>query len=285
VTNGAIERSLPVSIRRIIELIRRNPRAVRDALILVGLGRAFWYYVVQGVDPISALAVDARAYWRIDLAHPYAESGVGVVSTFLYSPAFAQALAPFSVLPFPVFFAMWTAMLVGILVWLVRPWPWALLILALPISFEIIVGQVHLLIAASLVIAFRHPAAHVVGVFTKVTPVLAVLWHPLRGEWRSFVVTIATIAAVFAVSFALSPSAWIDWVHLLTASTSSGEALWIRVGVGIGLMITGARTGRRWLVPVAVWIALPVVWVESWVILLAVIRLRDVEDGQPKGAV
>ena len=43
------------------------------------------------------------------------------------------------------------------------------------------------------------------------------------------------------------------------------------------LVVFGARTGRRWLVPVAVWLSLPVVWVNSWVILLATIRLREPE--------
>jgi hypothetical protein len=267
---------MPEPFRRTFDTMRRNPRPIRDALIVVGLARAFWYYVVQGIDPMHGLGVDARAYWGIDLAHPYTASAVGATSTYLYSPAFAQVLAPFAALPFPVFFALWTALLVGTLIWLVRPWPWALLIFALPVSFELLVGQVHLLIAASLVLAFRHPAAHVVGVFTKITPGIAVLWHPLRREWRAFAIVCLAIGAVFAVSFALSPSAWIDWFQFLTSSTGRGELLWVRIVAGIGLVVLGALTDRRWLVPVAVWIALPVVWIESWVILLAVIRLHPV---------
>jgi len=43
--------------------------------------------------------------------------------------------------------------------------------------------------------------------------------------------------------------------------------------LGALLVIFGAATGRAWLVPVAVWIALPVVWINAWVILLASIRL------------
>ena len=46
-----------------------------------------------------------------------------------------------------------------------------------------------------------------------------------------------------------------------------------RVALGALLVIFGAATGRAWLVPVAVWIALPVVWINAWVILLASIRL------------
>ncbi len=80
-------------------------------------------------------------------------------------------------------------------------------------------------------------------------------------------------AAIVAVSFLLTPSAWFDWYTFLTSSTERGEALFLRVGVGIVLMVLAALSGRRWLVPVAIWIALPVVWIESWVILLAIIRL------------
>ena len=277
---------MPAPFRRTFELMRRNPRPIRDALVIVGLARAFWYYAVQGIDPIHGLGVDARAYWQVDLAHPYAQSGVGVLSTYLYSPAFAQVLAPFSALPFALFFALWTAMLVAILIWLVRPWPWALLIFALPISMELLVGQVHLLIAASLVVAFTSPraaapVAHVVGVFTKITPGVALLWYPLRREWRAFTVACVAIATVFAVSFALSPSAWVDWFTFLTSSTGRGEALWLRIAAAVALVAIGAFTDRRWLVPVAVWIALPVVWIESWVILLAVIRLHPATAPMP----
>jgi hypothetical protein len=50
-----------------------------------------------------------------------------------------------------------------------------------------------------------------------------------------------------------------------------------RVVIACLLVVFGARTGRRWLVPVAVWLSLPVVWVNSWVILPATIRLREPE--------
>jgi len=47
----------------------------------------------------------------------------------------------------------------------------------------------------------------------------------------------------------------------------------------------GALTGRRWLVPIAVWIAQPNVIINSWVILLATIRMRDRESrGAPTAA-
>ena len=54
-----------------------------------------------------------------------------------------------------MFDALWTVLLVATLGWLVRPWPWAVLILVLPISYELFVGNVHFLIAAAIVLGFR----------------------------------------------------------------------------------------------------------------------------------
>jgi hypothetical protein len=253
---------------------RRHTRTLRDALVVIGIARAVWYFVVQGVHPWEFLGIDARAYWAVDLAHPYANSGVGDHSTYLYSPAFAQALAPFALLPFEAFFALWTVAAVAVLIWLVRPWPWALGILALPILYELAVGQVHLFIAAAIVIGFRYPAAWALPILTKITPGIGLLWFPIRREWRALAIGVGTTAAIVAVSFVLSPSAWFEWIAFLTASTGRGDSLYLRIAAGIALVAFGALTDRKWLVPVAVWVALPVVWVESWVILLAIIRLR-----------
>ncbi len=276
---------------RMRRLSRRIGRPLRDALVIIGLARAILYFggpfsimgteVGQGIHPWEFLGVDARAYWSVDLAHPYASSGVGVLSTYLYSPAFAQILAPFSLIPFEAFYALWTVMLVGIVLWLVRPWPWALAIFALPILYELAVGQVHLLIAAAIVVGFARPAAWALPILTKLTPSIGLLWFAVRQEWRGLAEAVGVTLAIVAVSFVLSPSAWFDWFAFLTSSTQRGEALFLRVGVGVVIMVLAALSGRRWLVPVAVWIALPVVWIESWVILLAIIRLGRTTTPMP----
>ncbi|HLY12725.1 MAG TPA: glycosyltransferase family 87 protein [Candidatus Limnocylindrales bacterium] len=254
----------------------RNRRTIRDALIVIGLARAAFYYIVQGIHPWTYIGTDARAYWQINLAHPYLSSGVGDLSTYLYSPAFAQVMAPFSLLPWPVYDALWTVLLVGILAWLVKPWPWALLILFLPISYELFVGNVHFLIAAALVVGLSRPGALALPILTKITPGISWLWFLVRREWRNLAISMAVTGAIVAVSFVLQPGAWSDWIAFLLASTGRGDALIPRIALGIVLVLFGAATGRAWLVPVAVWIALPVVWINAWVILLASIRLyRD----------
>ena len=256
-------------------LLRRNRRALRDALILIGLIRAAVYYVVQGIHPWTFVGIDARAYWRVDLAHPYASSGVGEHSTYLYSPAFAQFLAPLYVLPFEVFFLLWTVASIAVLYWLVRPWPWALLILILPWTYELFVGQVHLFIAAAIVLGFRWPSLWAFNILTKVTPGIGLLWFLARREWRPLAIALGTTVAIVAVSFALAPTAWFDWYAFLRGSTGSGELLYPRLAAAAAIVVAGALTGRRWAIPVAVWLAMPVVWIESWVILLAIIRLRE----------
>jgi hypothetical protein len=256
--------------------IPRLRRPLRDALILVGLGRAAYYFFVQGIRPWEQyLGVDARAYWGIDLAHPYIDSVPGGISAYLYSPAFAQLMAPVSLLPFPVFFALWTAMSLAICAWLLRPWPWAAPMLALPIIYELSVGNIHFLMAAAIVVSFRYPPVWALFVLTKITPGVGALWFAFRGQWRSFAIAVGSTAAIVGVSFLLQPAAWQDWYAFLTAGTATAEVLPLRLGLAAVLLVLGARRGWRWVIPIAVWISLPAVYVNSWVILLAVIRLRD----------
>jgi hypothetical protein len=253
----------------------RFRRPVRDALVIVGIGRALWYFFVQGIRPWEFPGVDARAYWQVDLAHPYVGSSVGGISAFLYSPAFAQAFAPFGALPFAVFFGLWAVVSLAILGWLIRPWPWVLPILALPIIYEVCVGNVNFLLAAAIVLGFRAPPLWAFPFLTKITLGVGVVWFAVRREWRSLALAVGSTALLVAVSFVLAPAAWADWIAFLAASSDRSQALPERLAVAIVLTAFGASTGRRWLVPIAVWIAQPNIIINSWVILLAVIPLRE----------
>jgi hypothetical protein len=248
---------------------------VRDALVIVGLLRAFVFFFVQGEQPWTFWGVDARAYWRIDLAHPYTDSAVGELSNYLYSPAFAQLLAPLSVLPFELFFALWFVVSFAILVWLVKPWPWIVPMLLLPIVYELCVGNIHFLLALVFTLVLRAPGLWAFPLLTKITPAVGGLWHVVRGEWRAVAVAAGATAVVVGVSFVINPSAWIEWLTFLAMQRGQSELLLPRVLLAAALVMWGARTGRPWTIAVAGWLALPVVWVNAWVILLAVVRLRD----------
>lgn len=255
--------------------LARYGRPVRDALVIVGIARALWYFFGQDIRPWEFLGIDTRAYWQVDLVHPYTEAAVGGISSFLYSPAFALATAPFGALPFEAFYAIWLMVSMVILAWLVRPWPWVLGILALPIIYELCVGNVNFLVAAAIVFGFRVPSLWALPVLTKVTLGVGLLWFPVRREWRSLAIALGTIAAAVAISFALYPTAWFDWITFLTSSSGRSEFLAPRLAGAAALVAWGALTGRYWMVPVAVWIAQPNVIINSWVILLAIVRLRD----------
>ncbi len=260
-------------IDRLREAWPRYCRPVRDALVIVGLLRAFVFFFVQGEQPWTFWGVDARAYWRVDLAHPYADSAVGELSNYLYSPAFAQLLAPFSALPFEVFFVLWTAVSVVLLVWLVKPWPWIVPMLLLPIVYELCVGNIHFLLAAAFVVVLRAPAVWALPLLTKITPGVGIVWHVVRRQWRALAIALGTTGAIVAVSFALNPSAWIDWVTFLATQRGQSELLVPRVIAAAALVVWGARTHNPWTIAVAGWLALPVIWINAWVILLGVIRL------------
>jgi hypothetical protein len=51
-------------------------------------------------------------------------------------------------------------------------------------------------------------------------------------------------------------------------------SLWLRIAGAALLVIWGARTDRRWVVPVATCIAMPVFWITTPAILAALPRLR-----------
>ncbi len=138
---GQADGGIPVERRASLRLrLPALQRPLRDALILVGVGRALYYFFVRGIQPWTLWGLDSRAYRRVDPAHPYLSSAPGAVSTYLYSPALTQVLA-------------------------------------------------------------------------------------------------------------------------------------LRFAAAVAIVLAGARTGRAWAVAVAVWLALPVSWVNSWVVLLGCIRL------------
>ena len=147
-----------------------------------------------------------------------------------------RLLAPFALLPFDWFFALWTVAAVGVLIWLVRPWPWALGILALPILYELAVGQVHLFIAAAIVVGFRYPAAWALPILTKITPGIALLWFPIRREWRALAIAVGTTLAIVPCHSSSRPSAWFEWITFLTSSTGRGDSLYLRIATGIALV-------------------------------------------------
>ncbi len=244
-----------------------------------------WLMLIVPATPgfKSIVGFDSFAYWNVDPFHPYLEP-LGGLDSFTYSPAFAQAAAPFHFLPFGLFYALWASFLVVNFVWLTRRMALVWLIF-LPIPLELYHGNVHILLATICVLGFEYPALWSIGILTKVTPGIALLWFAVRREWRSLAWALGATVAIAAVSFVVAPGAWFDWIKFLTTSQETGAGpndwysflfppLWLRVAAAAALIVWGARTDRRWVVPVATCIAMPVFWITTPAILVAIPRLR-----------
>ena len=141
-------------------------RLLRDGFVILAV--VFVGLRLFAIKP-WADSVDAYAYWTTRDGVFYDAATTGRIGSYLYSPAFAQLLAPLTWLPIAVFTALWTALNSATLWFLLRRWALPSL-LFLPIAFEVISGNVHLLYAAAIVVGFRWPAAWALMFLTKVTP-------------------------------------------------------------------------------------------------------------------
>ncbi len=113
------------------------------------------------------------------------------------------------------------------------------------------------------------------------TPGLGLLWFGVRREWLQLAIAFAATAAVIAVTALVTPGLWADWFALLTSSTGSSTVpgsipvpLVLRLPVAALVIVHAARTGQRWLLPVGVLLAMPVIWWGSLAILTAAVALR-----------
>ena len=258
------------------------------------LAAVMWVLVLVWSDPsVQATAVwngrpvtaqDARSYWGFNYADLYAGrtdwNGIGA---YPYSPVFAQLLFPLNLLPWPLFVAVWTAILIAAGWFLTGP-DYFLLGLVVG-AMEIAGGNISLLLALAIVKGFRHPWTWSLVLLTKITPGVGLLWFVVRREWRQLAIALGATAALAAVSFVLMPQAWRDWVDLLRANTGKGGTwaaipipLLVRGPIGVLLIVWGARRNQRWTVPVGAMLALPALWYGSLSILLAVIPLTTREE-------
>jgi hypothetical protein len=267
-----------------------------DPRFAVGLALAavMWIAVVALSDPTIDVkepfsgswvtAQDARSYYGFDYADIYAgRTNWNTIGAYPYSPAFAQLVWPLNLLPWPLFVAAWT----GILLWaayrLTGPRLfWLGLIVA---AMEIAGGNVSLLLTLAIVEGFRRPWTWAFVLLTKILPGVGLLWFAIRREWRSLAIALGATAAVVIVSFLVVPRAWFDWVSLLLANTGKSGTwaaipipLLVRGPIGVALIAWGALRNQRWTVPVGAMLCLPALWYGSLTMLLGVIPLTTPEE-------
>jgi hypothetical protein len=262
-----------------------TPTYLRSVVRVWGLLVAIGLVIVMTAlaDPFEPEGMgpgqDARAYWAAPLDAPYVPGSVGRESAYLYSPAFLVAMSPLRALPWPLFVAAWTVILLAVLYWLARPLLFLpLLVLTLP---EIWGGNITILLAAAIVVGLSRPAAWAFPLLTKVTPGVGVLWFAFRGQWSRLAAALLATAAIIGVTAIVTPGLWAEWMSLLASSTGSSTVpgsvpvpLMLRLPAAVLVIAWAARTDRAWLLPVGVLLAMPVIWWGSLAILIATVALR-----------
>ncbi|MGZ6311851.1 MAG: glycosyltransferase family 87 protein [Candidatus Limnocylindrales bacterium] len=253
---------------------------LRVVLVVLALAVVLAVFVIEG-QKIASFGFDARSYWGFPRADPYAGSasanGLGV---FRYAPAFLPLLSLFSLLDWSSFSFLWFCLLAGTYFWLAGRW-WLLALAFAPIAYELYMGNVHLLLAAAIVLGFRYPATWAFVLLTKVTPGVGLLWFAVRREWGSLLVALGVTGAIVGAGLLLAPGTWQAWFASLAGTAEATGPnhvplpLPVRLAGAALIVIWGARTDRRWTVVVAATLGLPTLWDHGWSMLIGVVPLVD----------
>jgi hypothetical protein len=175
---------------------------------------------------------DALGYWITPISDPYRVPWGGFPA-FPYSPAAVLApLWPIQHIPLAVWLAWWMALNVGIVVWLIGPLAAAVLMLGPtvgdswnPLLSGLWWGNIPFLMVAAVVLLRRVPAVGAFLVLTKVTPGVTLAWFAVRRQWREFAIAVGTTLGIAAISFAIVPNLWTQWLALMVSQPSPDLAL------------------------------------------------------------
>jgi len=232
---------------------------------------------------------DSRGYWNAwenglyDI--PWLTDGA-----YVYSPAFAQVTWPLAQLPWPVWAVTWTLGSIALLFWMRVPY----LLAFPPVLDDLLRGNVHIFMAAAIVIGMRYPISWVLMLLTKVTPGIGLLWFAVRREWRSLAIATVGTGIIVGASYLLAPGLWHEWVALLIGNAGATSGVQViplplaaRLAIAAVIIAFAARTDRAWLLPIGVALAMPNVWPSTLAILAACIPLARWRSASqsPMGAV
>jgi hypothetical protein len=287
----AVERLLPERARRLLEAtleFARRPM-VRRAVLVLALLLAVAVYIRQISDIFQG---DAYIYWSVvHRDYIYITALSAGPQGYLYSPAFIQALWPLASIPWEPFYAIWLAAYMATLLLICRPWlslailPWVFVtfgvaLLAIP-RHSIASGNIYLYMGLAVVAGFRWPSAYAFLLLTKVTPGIALLWFAVRREWRNLAIALGTTAAIVAVSFVIAPNLWFDWYTVLKNNSTYPEPTFAihilplipRLVIAAVMVVVAAHYDARWVLPIAVVVAMPYIGDTALIILVCVAPL------------
>ena len=233
-------------------------------------------------SPWTPSVLDMHTYWATRDGFSY-QGDPYTIGAYLYAPVFAQLVAPLTALPWPWFAAVWTAAIGATYIWLVGRWAFPLLLTG-AVALELYLGQIDIFLAAAVVIGFRYPVVWAFPLLTKIAPGIGLLWFLFRREWRNLALALAATVGIAAVSALLMPELWRSWYELLYRTVFERQAVdgaylaipvWLRLPIAVAVIFWGARTDRHWAVPIAVLLAMPILWMNVFTLLLAIVPLRE----------
>jgi Glycosyltransferase family 87 len=279
---------------------RRYPPIALVVLAVIGLTIIF--VVAQRS---WAGSQDEHAYWlgaqRLLNSQPlYDPSATSVTPyAYWYPPPLAQALIPVAaLLPSRAFDIGWIGLQLICLLWIARwrPLVALALIVFLPIAVELSYSNVHLVLAALIVLGLRRwPWAFAIGAAIKLAPGLGILYLLLRRRWRDAGIAIAVGLAILVISVAIGPSAWSGFIATVQARGPGDISgllpipYFVRLIVAVAVTVVAGlirpRIGEPLLV-VAITIALPTLWLDAFATLVAILPIMTVPSrtraGEPR---
>jgi Glycosyltransferase family 87 len=261
-------------------LIRNRPMPARDP-VRDGYIVAATLWCLAILLEIVDGASDARGWWAAPLPNPYVVTEYDLGQGFFFSPPVAFLFYPLTLVPWPVFAALWTAAMFATIYAFVGRWAFLALLIP-PVWWEISSGNISLLVGLAVATGFRYPSAWAFVLLTKITPGVGLLWFLVRREWRNLAVAIGATAAFVCLTALLVPNLWLQWLGLMGDNAGSEGpgyftipvSLPVRLALAAILVTWGALTDRRWTVIAAAILGTPVLWYNALAGLLAVLALR-----------
>lgn len=195
---------------------------------------------------------------------PYNYGEVAV--PWLYGPPWVLVFAALSVFPYWFGYLAVFAAQVTALRYMARSWLGVGYLLWLPLMpFELLGGQIFLIVAAAIVAAIRNqPWLVVIATFAKISPILA------AREWRRYIVPVVVIVGLTLPWAWLWPE-WFDTLYLALTQPSGNPApqipipFLVRLPIGLALV----AYGRPWSRALGAVVALPAFYWQALVLLAA----------------
>lgn len=201
---------------------------------------------------------------------------------YRYPPVLAQALVPVALVLSPeAFTAAWTVLLMGCLWWLGGRDIWVMLALIAfpPVAVELWYRNVYLILAVLLVLGLRRWSGfYPIGASIKLAPGLGVIYLGAARRWRQLAIAVGVGIGILAVSVALSPAAWAQFIEITKTRGALDESGFVavpylvRLSTGVTLAIVAGRVRPRVgepLLVIAVTIASPTLWFNALSLLAA----------------